>query len=328
MTKAAGGKDPDTEAVDEPVDEHRRETLRLGLTGALGASVMAAGGRPAAAQSAESSIFSLSGKTALITGAARGIGRAIAVAFARSGADVAALDIANPDAYRDILGYPLGSQEELDETVGLVEAEGRRAIGLRADVADKRAVQDAVAHTLGRLGRLDIVVANAGVGGGGRLQDVSTSHFKTVLDINLTGAANTIQAAIPHMIERNSGRIIAVTSIAGRMGSAGQSDYAASKWGLVGLVKSAAVDLGPHNITVNAIAPTAVRTGIFGELLDNPEFAAGLETVLRHGHTLPVGMLEPDDMTGAAVFLASPAAQYISGAVLDVAAGYNAHYTG
>ena len=327
----AHGKGPDDRPVaplDQPVGRTRREAIALGIAGALGVSSAAAVGRPAAAQSAAHGAFSLAGKTALVTGAARGIGRAIAVAYARSGADVVALDIADPDAYGNVLGYRLGSQEELAETVGLVEAEGRQALGLRADVADRRAVQDAVGQALGRFGQLDIVVANAGVGGGGRLQDVSEAHFKTVLDINLNGAANTLQSAIPNMIARNNGRIIAVTSIAGRMGSAGQSDYSASKWGLVGLVKSAAIDLGPHNITVNAIAPTAVRTGIFGRLLENPEFMSGLETALGFGHTLPVGILEPGDMTGAAIFLASPAAQYISGAVLDVAAGYNAPYTG
>lgn len=328
MKKNKGTENPSFESLKEPIDEHRREALKLGLSGALSVSALAVAGRPAVAQSIEGAAFSLAGKTALVTGAARGIGRAIAVAYARSGADVVALDIADPDAYGDILGYRLGSQEELDETVGFVEAEGRRAIGIRADVADKRAMQDAIEQTVGRLGQLDIVVANAGIGGGGRLQDVSEAHFKTVLDINLTGAANTVQSALAHMIERNSGRIIAVTSIAGRMGSAGQSDYAVSKWGMIGLVKSAAIDLGPYNITVNAIAPTAVRTGIFGELLDNPEFSANLEAALRSGHTLPAGILEPDDMTGAAIFLASPAAQYVSGAVLDVAAGYNARYTG
>ena len=112
------------------------------------------------------------------------------------------------------------------------------------------------------------------------------------------------------------------------MGSGGQSDYAASKWGLIGLVKTAAIDVGPHNITVNAIAPTGVRTGIFGEVLNDPDAMAGLDAVLRSVHTLPVGILEPEDMAGTAVFLASPAARYISGAVIDVAAGFNAHYTG
>jgi len=311
-----------------PDDEGRRNTLKLGLAGAFGLSAGAAAARPVMAQGVGTSAVPLAGKTALITGAARGIGRAIAVAYADAGADVVAVDIADPDAYGDVLGYRLGSQADLDDTVALVGAAGRRAIGIQADISDSRAMQNAVRQALDGLGHLDIVVANAGVGGGGRLQDLSEAHLRTVIEINLIGTANTIQAALPPMIAGNAGRIIAISSIAGRMGSGGQADYAASKWGLIGLVKSAAIDLGPHGITVNAIAPTAVRTGIFGELLDDPEYVAGLEAALRYGHTLPVGMLDPADMTGAAVFLASPDARYITGAVLDVAAGYNAHYTG
>ena len=312
------------ESLDNP---SRRKALKLGIAGAAGASLSMAA-EPAASETTRASEFSLVGQTALVTGAARGIGRAIALAYARSGADVVALDIANSNAYREVLGYPLGSAQELDETVRLIEAEGGRAIGIRADVTDKSAMKGAVEQTLDAFGQLDILVANAGVAGGGRLQDVSDDHFKTVLDINLLGAANTIQAVAPHMIGRNAGRIIAVTSIVGRMGASGQADYATSKWGMVGLVKCAAIDLGPHNITVNAIAPTAVRTGIFGDLLENPEFTTPFEAALRGGHTLPVTILEPADISGAAVFLASPAAQFISGSVLDVAAGYSARYTG
>lgn len=311
-----------------PSDENRRDAMKLGVGGAIGAASVALTGRPGLAQTSDASAFSLDGKVALVTGAARGIGRAIAVACAAAGAEVAALDIADPDAYGDVLGYRLGSQAELDETVALIEALGRRAIGIRTDIADAGAMQEAVQHTLDRLGRLDILIANAGVGGGGRIQDVSDAHFRTVLDINLSGTANTIRAALPHMIRQEEGRIVVITSIAGRMGSGGNADYSASKWGLVGLIKSAAIDLGPHGITVNGIAPTGVRTGIFGDLLDNPDFITGFEAALRYGHTLPVDMLEPADMTGAAVFLASPAAQYITGAVMDVAAGYNARYTG
>ena len=221
--------------ADDPLDPRRRDALKAGLAGAAGMAGLTAASRPAAARSGEETSLPLAGKAALITGAARGIGRAIGIAYARAGADVAALDIADPDAYRAILGYPLASQADLDQTVRLIEAEGRRAIGIKADVVDKSALAAAMRQTVGRFGRLDIVVANAGVGGGGRLQDLSEAHLKTVIDINLIGAANTLQAALPPMIEQASGRIIAITSVAGRMGSGGQADYAASKWGLIGL---------------------------------------------------------------------------------------------
>lgn len=316
---------PSPDANDAPRNPARRRTMMAGLAAPVALSALAAG---ATAQEGDALTGVLEGQVAMVTGAARGIGRAIAVAYARAGADIVALDIADADAYRDVLGYRLGSQAELDETVALIEAEDRQSLGIKADVADADAMRAAAADTRNRFGRLDIVVANAGVGGGGPIQSVSEAHWKTVLDINLTGVANTMKATLPAMIERESGRFIAITSVAGRMGAGGQSDYGASKWGLVGLVKSAAIDAGPYGITVNAIAPTGVRTGIFGQLLDDAAWMAGFETFLNQVHTLPVGMLEPEDMTGAALFLASPAGQYISGAVIDMAAGMNARYTG
>jgi len=308
-----------------PHEPARRRAMMAGLGAPIALSGLAA---TATAQDSDASAGILDGQVAMVTGAARGIGRAIAVAYARAGADIVALDIADADAYRDVLGYRLGSQAELDETVALIGAEGRQALGIKADVANAEAMRAAAADTLGRFGRLDIVVANAGVGGGGRIQDLSEAHWKLVIDINLTGVANTMKATLPAMIEREAGRFIAIASVAGRMGASSQSDYSASKWGLIGLVKSAAIDAGPHGITVNAIAPTGVRTGIFGEFLDDPAWMAGFEGILNQMHSLPVGMLEPEDMAGAALFLASPAGQYVSGAVIDVAAGMNARYTG
>lgn len=309
---------------DEPRDPARRRTMMAGLGAPIALSALAA---TATAQDGDASAGILDGQVAMVTGAARGIGRAIAVAYARAGADIVALDIADADAYRDVLGYRLGSEAELDETAALIEAEGGQVLAIKADVSDAGAMRSAASDTLDRFGRLDIVIANAGVGGGGPIHGVTDAHWKTVLDINLTGAANTMKATLPPMIERQSGRFIAITSVAGRMGAGGQADYGASKWGLVGLVKSAAIDAGPHGITVNAIAPTGVRTGIFGQLMDDTAWMAGFETFLNQMHTLPVGMLEPEDMTGAALFLASPAGQYISGAVIDMAAGMNARYT-
>lgn len=309
-----------------PPDSGRRAAIKTGIAGTAALAAMATGSVPATAQEPTPGGV-LSGQVALVTGAARGIGRAIAVAYAKAGADVAALDIADPDAYREALGYPLGSEAELDETVAMIEAEGRRALKIKADVSNLAAMRDAVAHVVDTFGTLDTLVANAGVGATAPLHEMTEDRWKTVIDINLNGAANSMIAALPMMIDQRAGRIITVTSIAGRMGSASSSNYAASKWGLIGLTKTAAIDSGPYGITVNAIAPTGVRTGIFGGLQNDPEWLEGYESILSQLHTLPVGILEPEDMTGTAVFLASPAAKYITGAVIDVAAGANARYT-
>lgn len=309
-----------------PPDPDRRQAIKTGIAGTAVLSALATGNVSATAQEPAPGGL-LSGQVALVTGAARGIGRAIAVAYAKSGADVAALDIADPDAYREALGYPLGSEAELDETVALIEAEDRRALKIKADVSSLAAMRDAVTRIIDSFGTLDTLVANAGVGATTVLHEMPEDRWKTVIDINLNGAANAMISALPAMIERRAGRIITVTSIAGRMGSASSSNYVASKWGLIGLTKAAAIDAGLYGITVNAIAPTGVRTGIFGGLQNDPQWLAGYEAILSQLHTLPVGILEPEDITGTAVFLASPAARHITGAVIDVAAGANARYT-
>lgn len=318
----------DSKGAETPADPSRRRAMTSGIASAAVASVLSAGGAAAAeeCQTAPNSV--LSGQTALVTGAARGIGRAIAVAYARAGADIALLDIADPDAYQATLGYALGSEADLNETAGLVDAAGRRSLKIKADVADLAAMRRAVTEVVGTFGKLDIMVANAGVSAGGALHELPEARWKTVVDINLNGVANSIMAALPPMIERKSGRIITVTSILGRQATGNLSNYIASKWGIVGLTKAAAIDAGPHGITVNAIAPTGAKTGIFGGALGNPETLAAYDAGLRQSHALPVGLLEPEDIAGAAIFLASPAARHISGDVVDVAAGLNARYTG
>jgi SDR family mycofactocin-dependent oxidoreductase len=282
-------------------------------------------------QTQSSNSENLSGRVALITGDARGIGRATAIALARQGADVAILDIANPQGVKNIQGYQLATTDDLDESIRQVEAQGRKALPLIADVRDLDAMKAAANKTVAQLGRLDIMVANAGIGSWSQFAKMTPGQWKDVLDVNLTGVANSMWAVIPQMQKQKSGKIIALTSIGGRQGVSGVSNYAATKWGVIGLVKSIALELGADNITVNAVAPTAVNTPLYrseGQYRSTGmnSFEEQDQTMLQM-HALPVPAVEPEDIANAIVFLAGDTARYITGAVIDVAAGFNARYT-
>lgn len=311
----------------------RRKIIGAGAVGLAGAAVagtaLTSAQQPVQAQSSnansegESGAGELRGQVAIVTGAGRGIGRACAVALARAGADVVVLDIG-----RDIAGHsvPLSKSQDMAQTVRLVEAQGRRAIAIQADIRDIKAMRAAAERTVTELGKIDILFANAGIGGQGTLAETSDQQWRTVVDVNLLGTANSMRAVLPHMTERKQGRIIVTASTFGRQGTGDNVPYAATKWGLVGLVKSAALEAGKNNITVNAIAPTGVHTGLGGPVTPEQR-AAGDKFFREQYHALPVGGLEPSDIAATVVFLASPGARYITGAVIDVAAGANARYT-
>ncbi len=275
----------------------------------------------------------LKGKVAIITGAARGIGRACAVAMAREGADIVALDIAKQ--MPGITGYRLSTPDDLKETERLVKTQGRRCLSIQGDVRDMEAMRQMAERTIKELGKIDILVANAGIAAWSPFATMTDEQWNNVIDVNLTGAANSMRAVLPHMIERKQGRIIALSSIGGRAGAAGVANYAATKWGIIGLVKTAALELGKDNITVNAVCPTAVNTPLYrseGQRrstlpnLDRPTDADQDDQMLQY-HALPVPALEPEDIADSVVFLASDQARYITGAAIDVAAGGNARYT-
>jgi NAD(P)-dependent dehydrogenase (short-subunit alcohol dehydrogenase family) len=273
----------------------------------------------------------LKGKVALITGAARGIGRATAVAMAREGADVALVDIASPKGVKNIDGYRLANRSELAEAASLVEKEKRNAIQIVADVRDLEAMNQAVERTIRELGRLDILVASAGIVIGSLFEQMKPGQWADVIDVNLTGVANSIWAALPQMKKQKSGRMIVLASTIGRQGASGVANYVATKWGAIGLVKSLALELGKYNITVNAISPTAVNTPLYrskaGEQIlgvDSPQ-EQDAQTLLFHA--LPIPALNPEDIADGILFLASNEAKYISGIALDIAAGSNARYT-
>ncbi|KAF3890956.1 MULTISPECIES: mycofactocin-coupled SDR family oxidoreductase [Nostocales] len=287
--------------------------------------------KPGTAKSPAPSSLPLSGKVALVTGAARGIGLATAVELARQGADIALLDIAQPQGVRNIHSYRLANRTELEKAVRLVQAEGRRALPIVADVRDLAAMKQAAETTLRELGGLDILVANAGIAIWSPFDEMTSQQWSDVIDVNLTGVANSMWAVIPHMQKQKRGRIIAVSSIGGRMGVAGVANYSATKWGVIGLVKSVALELGQDNITVNAVAPGAVNTPLYRSEGQRRSTSANTaqdqDKVALAYHALPIPALEPTDVATAIAFLTKDDAQYISGAVLDVAAGGNARYT-
>lgn len=283
------------------------------------------------AQPQRSGSLPLAGKVALVTGAARGIGRATAIELARQGADIVLLDIADPKGVSNIHGYRLANREELDKAVQLVAAEGRQAIPIVADVRNLDAMKEAADTTLNQLGKIDILVANAGIAIWSPFAEMQPDQWQSVIDVNLTGVANSMWAVIPQMQKQQSGKIITLASIGGRMGVAGVTNYSATKWGVIGLTKSAALELGEDNITVNAVAPTAVNTPLYrseGQLKSTgmSSFEEQDRAMLGY-HSLQVPAVEPEDIAKAIAFLASDQARYISGMVLDVAAGGNARYT-
>jgi NAD(P)-dependent dehydrogenase (short-subunit alcohol dehydrogenase family) len=277
----------------------------------------------------------LGGKVALVTGAARGIGRAIAVELAANGADVAALDIAGPVS--PACDAAPATPEDLAETVRQVEAAGRRAIAIRADVRDIGALREAAERTERELGPIDILVADAAIQGWTALLEMEDRDWFDVIDVNLNGTANTLRAVAPKMVSRGHGRIIVLSSMQGRHGTKDASAYSASKWGILGLMKSAALELGSHGVTVNAIIPGLVDTAltrypkrwshVIGETIDDPPKDPGeAETWNNRAPRVPlkVAWLRPEDVSPTAVFLASDAAAMITGAEFEITAGDSA----
>ena len=201
----------------------------------------------------------LEGRVALVTGAARGQGRAHAVRLAGDGADIIAIDVCKPVS--DSITYPMPTSEDLAETVRLVEATGRKVLAREVDIRDLAAQQQVVADGVEQFGRLDVVVANAGVLSWGRIWEMSEEQWDTVVDVNLNGTWRTIRAAVPAMIEAgNGGSIIVVSSSAGLKATPGNAHYAASKHGLVALTNALALEAGEYGIRVNSIHPYSIDT--------------------------------------------------------------------
>jgi NAD(P)-dependent dehydrogenase (short-subunit alcohol dehydrogenase family) len=277
----------------------------------------------------------LTGKVAVVTGAARGIGRAIAVEFAANGADVVAIDIAGPVSPAS--NAEPATPEELAETVRQIQAFGRRGSSIKADIRDIAALRAAADQIEKTYGRIDIVVADAAIQRWKPLLDMEDSDWHDVIDNNLNGTANTIRAFAPKLVAQKKGRIIVLSSMQGLHGTKGAASYSASKWGIIGLMKSAAMELGEHNITVNALLPGLVDTPLtrYETRLkysmaetgrtppDNPTPQQAWD-VRAPTVPLKVGWLQPDDISPAAVFLASDAAAMVTGAEFEVTGGDSA----
>ena len=242
----------------------------------------------------------LTGKTVLITGASRGIGRAIALALAKEGADIALIYAGNASA----------AAEALEQ----VRALGVKAESFQCDVADHAAVKELIASVLAVFGSVDILVNNAGITRDALLLTMKEADYDAVLDTNLKGAYNTIKHLAPHFIKRRSGRIINISSVAGLMGNAGQVNYSAAKAGLIGLTKSVAKELAVRNITCNAVAPGFIQTDMTDQL------SGQVQQALRDAIPLK-RMGAADDVANLVAFLAGPTAAYITGEVIRVDGG-------
>jgi (+)-trans-carveol dehydrogenase len=268
------------------------------------------------------------GRVAFITGAARGQGRSHAVRLAAEGADIIAVDLCGQVA---TVGYPLATSADLAETARQVEALDRRIIAAQADVRDYAGLKQALDEGVAQLGRLDIVSANAGILSHGLAAELDETTWRDVIDINLTGVWHTAKAAIPHLIAgARGGSIILTSSGVTLKGTPNFAHYVSAKHGLVGLMRTLALELAPHSIRVNSLHPTSVDTG----MLRNEETLRLFRPDLRSPtvddagpafqatNALPVPWVEPADISNAVLFLASDEARYITGVPLPVDAGF------
>lgn len=271
------------------------------------------------------------GKVAFITGAARGQGRSHAIRLAEEGADIIAVDIARQ--VETASGRP-ATPDDLAITVKEVEALNRRILSVQADVRDQAALDAAVAAGLAEFGKIDIAVANAGVINYGALADVEEQQWQTLLDVNLTGVWHTAKATIAALIESAPGSSLILTASVGALkGAAGTGAYISAKHGVIGLMRTLAIELAPQSVRVNAVAPGNVNT----EMLVNDEtirrFLPDVESptteqfaeVAKMFHTMDVSWVEPRDISNAVLFLASEEARYITGIALPVDAGALLH---
>ena len=278
----------------------------------------------------------LAGKIAIVTGAARGIGRATAVAFAHEGADVVGFDIAGPVS--STLDVTPATLVDLAETGRLVQEAGVRWHQEQLDQRDLKAVRSAVDGAAALFGKIDILFANAGIQSFCPILEMQDADWHDQIDVNLTGTCNLFRAVAPHMARNSAGRIIATSSTQGRHGTKFGAAYSASKWGIIGLVKSAALELGEYGITVNAVIPGLIDTPLtrhrqrYAQAIDDlksqePTAIMEQEAKKRLIAKSPLGVpwLPPEAVAPVVVFLSSDEAYMVTGATYDVTGGDSAN---
>ena len=320
-----------------------------GLAGSAAGQGMPKGGQAGAAEQSkidaqtwegETLNAPLKGKVAIITGAARGIGRSIAVLMAANGADIVGIDI--NATVSPVVQYISSTTGDLDETGKLVKERGRKFLGITADIRNIGALKAAATQAEQAMGHVDIVVANAGIQAFKPLLEMSDADWHDVVDNNLNGSANTLRAFAPLLVKNGRGRFIFVASMQGRYGTKNGAAYSASKWGIIGLMKSAALELGKHKITVNTIEPGLIDTAMtrndkrwseaVGETMTTPppEHPTEEQTAQARLPKTPLGVpwLTPEQVAPVALFLATDMAGMVTGACYDVNGGDSAHDLG
>src|ERR1700712_5265685 len=269
------------------------------------------------------------GKVAFITGAARGQGRSHAVRLAQEGADIIAVDVCGPISGTSVI--PPSTPDDLAETADLIKGLDRRVVTAEVDVRDYDALKAAVDGGVEQLGRLDVIVANAGIGNGGQTLDkTSEEDWDDMIGVNLSGVWKTVKAAVPHLISGgDGGSVVLTSSVGGLKAYPHTGHYIAAKHGVVGLMRTFAVELGQHSIRVNTVHPTHVCTPL---LMNEPTYRLfrpdlenrgpeALAPICQSFHFLPIPWVEPVDISNAVLFLASDEARYITGVTLPVDAG-------
>jgi NAD(P)-dependent dehydrogenase (short-subunit alcohol dehydrogenase family) len=317
----------------------RREAIKAGALGVAAAASSVLAARTASSQertisaqdSGSGSISKeLAGKTAFITGGARGIGLAIAEEMAKAGANIVLYDIASGQI--PYVGYPVSNESDLQSAKAKIEALGGKCLAIKGDVRNQQAQKSAMEQTVKNFGSLDIVVANAGITQAGTIEEFSEREIGIVFDINVAGIIKTTQAAAPIMKKQKSGRIIYISSALGRMGNELFPIYTSTKWAVIGFAKSAALTYGQYNILCNTVCPGLVHTKladneyVLKKMLPNdpnPTFNK-LSEMLKSGNPIPIGHLEPIDIAKAVMFFAGSATAKVTGEVFDISYGSTA----